>query len=211
MFVSPFDYSIIKRAKENALVKIVIHDLRQWTETTYKSVDDHPFGGGAGMVMLVEPIYKALKGIRSTLTGKTHIILTSAKGNQFTQQKAIAFKQDFDNIVIVCGHYEGVDERVAEHLVDEEISIGKYILSGGETAAMVITDALVRLLPGALGNEESLNEESFNDENLTEYPHYTRPSVFTTAEGEEWKVPEVLLNGNHKLIAEWRANQQKQV
>jgi tRNA (guanine37-N1)-methyltransferase len=211
MFTGPFDYSIVKRASTNSLIQIVIHDLRKWTATTYKSVDDHPFGGGAGMLMMVEPIYKAINHIKSTLQGKTHIILTSAKGNLFTQQKAISFSQDIDNLVIICGHYEGVDDRVATHLVDEEISVGKYILSGGEIPAMLITDAITRLLPGAIGNQESLNEESYNEENLTEYPQYTRPAIFVTENGDEWKVPDVLLSGNHKLIAEWRKQQQRKL
>jgi tRNA (guanine37-N1)-methyltransferase len=210
MFKSPFDYSIVKRAQYNSLIKIYVHNLRKWTNNNYQTVDGHPFGGGPGMVMMIEPIYKALKEIKATLVGNTHIVLTSAKGQQFTQQKAVNFT-NFDNLIIVCGHYEGVDERVAQHLIDEEVSIGKYVLSGGEIPAMVITDAIVRLIPGAVGNEDSLSDESFNEEDTLEYPHFTRPAEFITDEGEKWVVPDVLLNGNHKEIEKWKDSQKQKL
>jgi len=203
MFAGPFDYSIVKRAQTSGLVDIQIHNLRKWSTTNYQSVDDHPFGGGAGMVMLVEPIYKAIKEIKSTLTGTTKVLITSAKGQPFTQKKAVSYTE-VDNLIIVCGHYEGIDERVAMHIADEEVSIGNYVLSGGELPAMVIVDAITRLLPGAVGNADSLSEESHTVENELEYPHYTRPAIFKTDEGDEWAVPDVLLSGNHKQIQEWK-------
>jgi tRNA (guanine37-N1)-methyltransferase len=196
------DCNIAKAIKKDKL-KIVIHSLRDWTTDNYQSVDDHPYGGGAGMVMKIEPIYKALKDIKKDLKGTTKIIITSAKGTTYKQTKAVEFSR-LDNLIILCGHYEGIDERVAMNLADEEISIGNYVLSGGEAAAIVITDTVARLLPEVLGNSESLTEESFNDDVNLEYPHYTKPSVFITDEGQELKVPEVLLNGNHKEIEKWR-------
>lgn len=203
MFESPFNYSMVKRAKDKSILDIQIHDLRQYTDTTYQSVDDHPFGGGPGMIFKVEPIYKALKDIRSKLKGKTITLLTSAKGKQFSQRRARELTA-IDNVVIICGHYEGIDERIAEHMVDEEVSIGKFVLSGGELAAMIITDAIARLLPGVVGNEESIVDESFSEEGVLEYPQYTRPAEFVTEDGDKWTVPSVLLNGNHKEIALWR-------
>ena len=210
MFESAFNFSMVKRAKDKSILNIQIHDLRQWTDTTYKSVDDHPFGGGPGMIFKVEPLYKALKSIKSELKGKTYTILTSAKGALFTQQKAKSFL-DLDNLIIICGHYEGIDERISEHMVDEEVSIGKYVLSGGELPAMVITDVIARLLPGVIGNGESIIDESYSEEGILEYPQYTRPAEFVTEDGDKWTVPGVLLNGNHKEIAQWRENNKKKV
>ena len=160
--------------------------------------------------MKIEPIYKALKDIKKNLTGSINTVITSAKGTTYKQTKAIEFSQ-LDNLIIVCGHYEGIDERVAQYLADEEISIGNYVLSGGEAAAIVITDTIARLLPEVLNNQDSLKEESFNEEDTLEYPHYTKPSVFITEEGQELKVPDVLLNGNHKEIAKWRSEKSKKI
>lgn len=194
MFVGPSDFSIIKRAKEKELVKIEIHDLRKWADTKYKSVDDKPYGGGPGMIMRVDIIDKALQEI-----GPGKRILLDATGEKFTQKKALQLSKE-ENLILICGHYEGVDHRVHEHLVDDVISVGDYVLSGGEIPAMTIIDSVVRLLPGALGNDQSLSEESHNGNNV-EYPQYTRPEVY-----KDWKVPEVLLSGNHKLITSFRAN-----
>jgi tRNA (guanine37-N1)-methyltransferase len=207
MFNGPFDQSIIHRAKQNQLVNFHLHDLRKWTSDIHKTVDDRPYGGGAGMVMMIEPIYKAVESIKSESTlKKSKIILTSAKGTQFSQSKAAEYAA-LDQLIIICGHYEGVDQRVADHIADEEISIGNFVLTGGELPAMVITDSIVRLLPGVLGNPNSLAEESFSSnisENsdskyITEYPHYTRPETF-----QGWTVPQVLLSGDHAKIKKWR-------
>jgi len=197
MFKGPFNQSMIKRAQEKKLVKINIHDLRQWAEDKHKTVDDKPFGGGPGMVMKVDIIDKAIKEIRKKKL-KTKVILLTPQGKIFKQKKAEEMSK-LEQIVLICGHYEGFDERVRE-LVDEEISIGDYVLTGGEIPAMIITDAVVRLIPGVVGREDSLTEESFSS--LTgglEYPQYTRP-----VEYKGMKVPEILLSGNHAKIKQWR-------
>lgn len=198
---SYFEESIIKRGVKTKKIKIRTHDLRDFTYDKHRTTDDTPYGGGAGMLMKVEPIFECLNKIlkKSKFNRKKIlVVLTSAKGKPFDSKKAKSWTQKFSQIVIVCGRYEGVDERVAEYLVDREISIGNYILSGGELAAGVIVDAVSRFVPGVLGNPESLKEESHNSNEL-EYPQYTRPPVF-----RDWKVPEVLLSGNHKEIENWR-------
>jgi len=191
MFEGPFGESIIKRAQEKEILDLRITDLRSFATDKYKSVDDKPYGGGAGMIMRVDIIDLAIAG------KKGKIILLDAGGEKFTQKKAQELAKE-KSLVIICGHYEGIDHRVHEHIADEVISIGDYVLSGGEIPAMVIVDSVVRLLPGVLGNKESLAEESFN-EGGTEYPQYTRPEEY-----KGWKVPEVLLSGDHKKIKEWR-------
>jgi len=211
MFDGPFSESIIKRAKEKNLVRINLHNLREWAEDKHKTVDDRPYGGGPGMILRVDIIDKALKSLitnHQSLT--TKIILLDAGGQKFTQKKALSLSK-LDRIILICGHYEGIDHRVHEHLVDETISIGNYVLTGGEIPAMVITDTVTRLVPGVI-KEESLIEESFSDslkiENLKlkinkEYPQYTRPENYN-----DWKVPEVLLSGNHKDIINWKQKNQ---
>ncbi|MFA6193838.1 MAG: tRNA (guanosine(37)-N1)-methyltransferase TrmD [Parcubacteria group bacterium] len=195
IFDSYFGESIVKRAREKKLVNIKIHNLRDYTADKHKTVDDTPYGGGAGMVLKVEPIHKCLKAIKSK---KTRIILFSAKGKRYTQSDAKRLKK-YENIVMICGRYEGVDERVAKYLADEEISIGEYVLTGGEIPAMAVVDSITRLLPGALGNAQSPKNESFSKKDYLEHPQYTKPAEFN-----KWKVPEVLLNGNHKKIDIWR-------
>ncbi len=198
MFHGVINASIIKRAVEKKKVAIKVHDLRDWTSDVHRKVDDRPFGGGPGMVMMPEPIFAAVKDIKGKR--KAYVILTCAGGTPLTQEKArqLAKKK---NIIFICGHYEGIDERVREELVDESVSIGDYVLTGGELPAMVMIDAVTRLLPGVLGKAESLQSESFEN-NLLEYPQYTRPAVF---KGK--KVPPVLLSGNHKTIEVWRKAQ----
>ncbi len=214
MFSGPFDQSIIKRARDSSLVTINLHNLRDWAIDKRGTVDDRPYGGGVGMILRVEPIYRALTRItnlppissdREKLGGQK-IILLDPRGKKFSQSVARGFSE-LEHIILVCGHYEGVDERVKEHLVDETISIGNYVLTGGEIPAMVIVDAVSRLIPGVLEKPEATSIESFstmNDEpsstnNYLEYPQYTRPEEFNG-----WKVPEVLLSGNHKEIEKWR-------
>lgn len=207
------DHSILARAQQNGKITINIHDLRQWTEDKRKTIDDKPFGGGPGMLMMVEPIYKALKAINAyPRTGNSpHVVLTAAAGNQWNQQSAQKYATEYDRVVIICGHYEGVDHRISEHLIDEEVSIGNYVLTGGELAAGVMIDSISRLIPGVLGNAESLAEESHNtlsgkSETEKEYPQYTRPAEFKTDEGETWPVPDILLSGNHGEIQHWKDN-----
>lgn len=206
IFSSYFSESIIKRAQENKTIKIHIHNLRDWTADRHKTVDDTPYGGGAGMVMKVEPIYKALRALKLQISKKHKVMLLSAKGKTWDQQMAKKYSK-LENIILICGRYEGVDERVTK-FIDEEISIGDYVLTGGEIGAMAIVDSITRLLPGVLGNPDSLNNESHTTPGQLEYPQYTRPEIFE-AGGKKYKVPKELLSGNHAEIAKWRKNKGK--
>lgn len=202
-FRETFAYGIIRRARAAGLVELEAHDLRRWTSDKHRIVDDRPFGGGEGMVLKPEPIFAAVRELTGAASRKdyapqTRVILLSPQGRVFTQAMAQDLSQQASHIVLICGRYEGVDERVADALVTDEISIGDYVLSGGEPAAVVVIDALIRLLPGAVGNESSTANESFS-EGLLDCPQYTRPPEFSGL-----KVPEVLLNGNHAEIARWR-------
>lgn len=201
-FREPIDYGIVKRAREAGLVSISAHDLRQWTSDKHHVVDDRPFGGGDGMILKPEPIFAGVEALtgrskREDFPSNTRVVLLSPQGRVLTQTVATELSK-ISQLVLLCGRYEGVDERVAEALVTDEISIGDYVLSGGEAAAMVVVDAVVRLLPGALGSETSALNESFS-EDMLDYPHYTRPPDF-----RGMKVPEVLLSGNHAEIERWR-------
>jgi len=202
MFEVPFKESIIGRAGSRGLVRIEVHDLREYTRNRYRQADDRPYGGGPGMVMKPEPVFEAVECISGRLPGqpgkqRTRVILMSPQGETFTQRKAEELAGE-EYLLFICGHYEGVDERVGEKLATDEISIGDYILTGGELAAMVVVDAVVRLLPGVLGAQESAERDSFS-EKLLDHPHYTRPASY-----REMKVPEVLLSGNHGEIEKWR-------
>jgi tRNA (guanine37-N1)-methyltransferase len=200
-FSGYLQHSIIGRAIEKQVVDIRLHDIRSFTHDKHNTVDDYPYGGGAGMVMKPEPIFEAVESVKSTISELDYpVILLTPQGKMLNQELALKLSTE-KNIILICGHYEGVDERVAEHLVTEEISIGDYLLSGGESAAMVMLDCLVRLLPGAIGSGASLDEESHVG-NLLEYPQYTRPPGY-----RGWNVPDVLLSGNHKEIALWRHKQ----
>jgi tRNA (guanine37-N1)-methyltransferase len=196
MFESPFGDSIIQRAQDEGLLDIRIHDLRDFSLNKHKKVDDTPFGGGVGMVMNVEPIARAVTEIKKEVP-ETRTILLSPGGKPFDQQKAWELSR-LPSVTLICGRYEGVDERVRQHFVDEEISIGDYVLTGGEIPAMVIVEAIFRLLPGVLGDPESVVEESFADD-LLEYPQYTRPQDY-----QGFKVPEILVSGDPKKIREWQ-------
>ena len=201
-FREAFDYGIIRRARAAQLVEVKAHDLRSFTSDKHKMVDDRPFGGGDGMVLKPEPIFAAVESLtgarrRQDVAPDKRVALLSPQGRQFTQSVADEFAK-CEQLVLICGRYEGVDERVTEALVTDEVSIGDYVLSGGEPAALVVVDALVRLVPGALGSETSATTESFSD-GLLDCPHYTRPPEF-----EGMSVPEVLLTGHHAEIAKWR-------
>ncbi|MBI4303562.1 MAG: tRNA (guanosine(37)-N1)-methyltransferase TrmD [Chloroflexi bacterium] len=205
MFDGPFSTSIIKRAVDRELIRINIHDFRDFAHDKHRTVDDAPFGGGAGMVLKPEPLFEAVETIKSDIAQKQGIenipvVLLTPQGRLFKQQIARELSRQ-SHLILICGHYEGVDERIREHLATDEISIGDYVLSGGELAAMVVVDAVARLLPGVLGSEASPVEESYSS-GLLEYPQYTRP-----AEYRGWAVPEVLLSGNHAQIAGWRREQ----
>jgi tRNA (guanine37-N1)-methyltransferase len=201
MFDGLLNCSIIARARERGLVDIRLHDIRAHTHDKHHVVDDYPYGGGAGMVLKPEPIFEAVEEIKEELGLSTvPTILLSPQGRLFNQDMARALSE-YNNLVLICGHYEGVDERVAEYLTTDEISIGDYLLSGGEIAAMAVADCVVRLLPGVLGSEESLAEESHIG-GLLEYPQYTRPETY-----RDWAVPSVLLSGDHGDVARWRRQQ----
>jgi len=187
---------ILRIAQEKGLVEINVHDLRDWANDKHRTVDDTPYGGGPGMVMKVEPIFNALKDLKKE---NTKVLITTPKGEKLTQGKLEEFsKQEDTHYIILCGRYEGFDQRVHDHLVDYEFSIGGYILSGGELPALVLVDGITRLIPGVLGNEESLENESFNNDML-DFPQYTKPEEFNN-----WKIPDVLKSGNHKEIRKWR-------
>lgn len=197
---APLNESMMKRAQENGAVDLRIHNLRDWTTDKHHVVDDAPFGGGQGMVMKAEPIFAAVEELRGE---NSQVVLMSPQGRRFTQAVASEFSAQ-PHLIIICGHYEGVDHRVIEHLIDAEISIGDYVLTNGAIAAVVFVDAVVRLLPRVLGHEQSAADDSFSG-GLLEGPQYTRPSEF-----RGWKVPEVLLSGNHPAIAAWRKEQSLQ-
>ena len=223
-FAGPLDHGIVRRARESGLVEVRVQDLREFTKDRHRTVDDRPFGGGEGMVLKPEPLFEAVESLLGRSVGddlkpgaadpKTAIVLMSAAGKLFNQETARRYAQ-LERIIFICGRYEGVDERVAEHLATEEISIGDFVLSGGELPAMLVLDAVTRLLPGALGNEASSQNESFSTIDdfgnasghqppvtshlLLDFPHYTRP-----AEYRGWSVPEILIGGNHAEVAKWR-------
>jgi tRNA (guanine37-N1)-methyltransferase len=201
MFSSYLKESLISRAQNKKFIKVNLHNLRKWTKDAHKTVDDRPFGGGLGMVLKVEPIYKAVKQIKKNKKAK--VILFTPRGQKFNQQ--LAFKlSKLDQIIFICGRYEGVDERVAEKIADMEVSIGEYDLMGGELPAMVVIEAISRLVPGVLGKPQLLKERISKTGGFLEYAQYTRPEIFEPKKGKKWKVPEVLLSGNHKKIDEWK-------
>ena len=198
MFQSPFSLGIFKRAIDRGLIQVNIYNIRDYTHDKHHTVDDYAYGGGAGMILKPEPIFEAVESVKEEDT--CPVILLTPQGRPFSQPVAQELS-GHSRLILICGRYEGVDERVREHLVTDEISIGDYVLSGGELAAMVVVEAVVRLLPGVLGSEESLAEDSHTG-GLLEYPQYTRPPMFRS-----WSVPEVLLSGNHAQIAKWRREQ----
>jgi len=201
MFVSPLNESIMKRAREQGLVNIVVHDIRDYTHDKHHTADDSPYGGGPGMVLKPEPVFEAAEAIQRQLgVSDAPVILLTPQGRLFSQAVAqeLACRP---YLMLICGHYEGLDERVCEHLATDQISIGDYVLSGGELPAMVVADAVVRLIPGVLGSEDSAGNDSYSD-GLLEYPQYTRPPSY-----RDWSVPSVLLSGNHGEVAQWRRRQ----
>jgi tRNA (guanine37-N1)-methyltransferase len=201
-FEGPFAHGVVKRASDAGLIEILIHNLRDWTKDRHKTVDDRPFGGDEGMVLKPEPVFEAVESIWPERRPDQKVVLLSAQGRLFDQGVANRLSRE-SGLLLICGRYEGVDERVAAHLADDEISIGNYVLSGGELAAAVVIDAVARLLPGVLGNQNSAAFESFQDtghgEGLLDCPHWTRPADF-----RGWKAPEVLLSGNHQEIRRFR-------
>ncbi|OGD78987.1 tRNA (guanosine(37)-N1)-methyltransferase TrmD [Candidatus Collierbacteria bacterium RIFOXYB1_FULL_49_13] len=218
MFEGVLNQSILKRAQEAGVITVAVHDLRDWTEDKHKSVDDSPFGGGAGMVMRVDVVDRAVNDLKNltfidTTPGSPpklggegrspRVVLLDTKGEMFKQKKAKELSK-IDHLILIAPHYEGMDQRVHEHIADEVLCVGEYVLTGGEIPAMAVMDAVVRLLPGVLGNEESLTDESFSEQMEVEYPQYTRP-----AEYKGWKVPEILISGDHKKVNNWRREHAK--
>jgi len=202
LFPEMFDslnYSILARAQKNNLLEIKVTNIRDFSKDNNKRCDDYSYGGGAGMIMTPQPLYDAIMSVKKP---NSHIIYLSPKGSLLKQNIVESLAKDFDHIILLCGHYEGIDERIIKMCVDSEISVGDYVLTGGELPAMVLVDAIARYIPNVLGNSETTSEESFSNDGLLEYPQYTRPSNFM---GE--KVPDVLLNGNHQEIAKWRKEQ----
>ncbi|MCA9365038.1 MAG: tRNA (guanosine(37)-N1)-methyltransferase TrmD [Candidatus Moranbacteria bacterium] len=203
IFDSYISESIIKRAREKNIIDVNVHNLRDYTSDAHKTVDDTPYGGGAGMVLKVEPIHKCVEEIIKKSQherNRIRVIVTSAKGKIFTQERAQEMTKQYDQLIIICGRYEGIDERVALYVADEEMAVGQYVLTGGELPALIMTDAVTRLLPGVLGNEQSAKDESFSkDLDHKEYPQFTKPEQYNG-----WVVPEQLLSGHHANIAKWR-------
>ena len=199
MFASPFAEGIVRRAQDSGLLEISVHDIRDYTHDRHRTVDDYPFGGGPGMLMKPEPLFEAVESVAASadLDETTPVVLLSPQGRTVTQ-RVVEELATHSDLVLICGRYEGVDERVRQHLATDELSIGDYVLSGGELAAMVLIEALSRLVPGVVGSIESTEDDSFTT-GLLQYPHYTRPARY-----RDWDVPEVLLSGNHPEIARWR-------
>jgi len=195
IFDSYFKESIIQRAQQKRLIKVRVHNLRKWTKGRHRIVDDRPFGGGMGMVLKVEPIFKAVSSLKKR---KTKVILFTPRGKKFNQKMAYRLSK-LNHLILICGRYEGVDERVAKYIADTEISIGDYDLMGGELPAMVVIETISRLIPGVIGKPQLLKERITKEKGFIEYPQYTRPEVF-----KKWRVPKVLLSGDHKKIGEWR-------
>jgi len=211
IFNSYFSESLISRARKNKLIKIKVHNLRKWAEDKHKTVDDKPFGGGSGMVMKVGPIFKAVKKLkepssfkkRNSVPLRSKVILFTPRGKKFNQKIAYQLSK-LNQIIMICGRYEGIDERVAKHIADLEISVGDYDLMGGELPAMIVIETVSRLVPGVLGKKELLKQRITKEKGFVEYAQYTRPEVFNN-----WRVPKVLLSGNHKKIEAWRRKHQK--
>jgi len=203
-FDGPFRHGVVAKARESGLIAIEIHDLRNWTHDRHRTVDDRPFGGGEGMLLKPEPIFEAVESIWPQRTASQRLVLLSAQGQRFDQPAARRLAE-YPELFLICGRYEGIDERVAQHLADEELSVGDFVLSGGELAAAMVIDCVARLLPGVLGNADSAIQESFSQEKWLDCPQYTRPADF-----RGWKVPEVLLSGNHEEIRRWRREAARQ-
>jgi tRNA (guanine37-N1)-methyltransferase len=209
MFTSYLNEGILKRAIDNQIINFTAHDLRDWSVDNYKSVDDTPYSGGVGMLMRIDILHNALTAVKEkykTEPKKRKIVLLSASGKNWNQKLAKEYSE-LEEVIFICGRFEGVDARIT-HFIDEEISIGDYVLTGGELPAMIIMDSITRLIPGALGNQESFVDESHSEEGVLEYPQYTKPAIFEV-NGQEYQVPEILTKGNHAEIAKWKEENRK--
>jgi len=217
IFESYLKEGLIKKAQKKGLIKIKVHNLRDFTEDKHKTVDDKPFGGGRGMILKLEPIYRAVSSLRKiknkkskikNASKKSKIILFTPRGKKFNQKMAYKFSK-LEQLILICGRYEGVDERVAKHIADEKISIGDYVLMGGDLPALVVIETIARLVPGVIGKSELLKERITKKKGFIEYPQYTRPEIFEPQKGVRWRVPKVLLSGDHKKIEQWRKEHSK--
>lgn len=211
--------SLLGKSIQNGIIKVEIYNLRNWStdRSIHKKVDDRPYGGGPGMIMMIEPVYRAIRDIQNQdlkLQKRSCIIIFSAKGQEYNQSLVYNLRNNYEEIILICPHYEGFDERIL-HFVDYELSIGRYVLSGGDIPALVVLDSVARLIPGFMKNPESIVDESYSlnqaENNVTEYPQYTRPAVFRLDDGAELKVPDVLLSGDHEKIKKWRERQKKKI
>ena len=208
IFETYLKQSLIGKAQKNKIVKINVLNLRDFTSDKHKTVDDKAFGGGRGMVLKVEPIYKAIKALKKKKQNKTKVVLFTPRGKKFNQKMATRFSK-LDKLILISGRYEGVDERIAKHIVDEEVSIGDYVLMGGELPALVLIETVSRLIPRVIGKPKLLKERITKEKGFIEYPQYTRPEVFSPKKGVSWKIPKVLLSGDHKKIEHWRKKNSK--
>jgi len=208
IFETYLKQSLIGKAQKNKIVKINVLNLRDFTSDKHKTVDDKAFGGGRGMVLKVEPIYKAIKALKKKKQNKTKVVLFTPRGKKFNQKMATRFSK-LDKLILISGRYEGVDERIAKHIVDEEVSIGDYVLMGGELPALVLIETVSRLIPRVIGKPRLLKERITKEKGFIEYPQYTRPEVFSPKKGVSWKIPKVLLSGDHKKIEHWRKKNSK--
>jgi len=208
IFETYLKQSLIGKAQENKIVKVNTFNLRDFTSDKHKTVDDKAFGGGRGMVLKVEPIYKAVQALKKKKQGKTRVILFSPRGKKFNQKMATRFSK-LNKLILISGRYEGIDERITKHIVDEEISIGDYVLMGGDLPALVLIETVSRLIPNVIGKPKLLKERITKDKGFIEYPQYTRPEIFSPKKGVSWKIPKVLLSGDHKKIENWRKKHSK--
>ena len=208
IFETYLKQSLIGKAQKNKIVKINVLNLRDFTSDKHKTVDDKAFGGGRGMVLKVEPIYKAIKALKKKKQNKTKVVLFTPRGKKFNQKMATRFSK-LDKLILISGRYEGVDERIAKHIVDEEVSIGDYVLMGGELPALVLIETVSRLIPRVIGKPRLLKERITKEKGFIEYPQYTRPEIFSPKKGVSWKIPKVLLSGDHKKIENWRKKHSK--
>ena len=208
VFETYFKQSLIGKAQKNKIIKINVFNLRDFTSDKHKTVDDKAFGGGRGMVLKVEPIYKAVQSLKKKKGKKTKVILFTPRGKKFNQKMATRFSK-LDKLILISGRYEGVDERIAEHIVDEEVSIGDYVLMGGDLPALVLIETISRLIPNVIGKPKLLKQRITKNKGFVEYPQYTRPEVFSPKKGVSWRMPKVLLSGDHKKIEDWRKKHTK--
>jgi len=209
IFDSYLNESILKRAIKNKLIKVKVHNLRKWTKDKHKKTDDRPFGGGLGMVMKVDPIYRAVSELKKkSRSKKTKVVLFTPRGEKFNQVTATKYSK-LNHLILICGRYEGVDERVAKYIADEEVSMGDYVLMGGELPAMIVLETTARLIPEVVGKPEFLKERKTKEKGFIEYPQYTRPEIFSPKKNIKWEVPQVLMSGDHKKIEGWRKEKGK--